>query len=187
MTFEALCLLDLGADAFLDRLSALDPARAARTGLALARHVLAVAPPRPRRFADPALEADWRDDGHVEAALALAARIIDDGEPRPAEHTAALRRCAAASDAIAAAADDYDYDAGCGAVATVVAVLEAVGQGAGWGAVARCAVRVVNHPGGPPRPPTLDVPTLQRADDARRTYQQQALLPLVRELARAAG
>lgn len=187
MTFEALCLLDLGADAFLDRLSALDPARAARTGLALARHVLAVAPPRPRRFADPALEAEWRDDGHVEAALALAARVIADGDPRPAECAAALQRCQAASDAIAAAADDYDYDAGCGAVATVSAVLDALAGAAGWGAVARGAVRVVNQPGGPPRPHTLDVPILQRADDARRAYQQQALLPLVRELARAAG
>ena len=185
MCFEALCSLDIRADEWLDRLHALDPPRAARSGLALARHVIAVAPPRPRRFADATLEAGWRDEGHVEAALALAGRVIDDGDPRPDERAEALARCEVAYHAIVTAADDFDYDAGCGAVATVIAVLTALRDGTGWGNVARCASRVVNWAGGPPRPQTLDAVVLRRADDAQRAYQQRALLPLVRELARA--
>ena len=166
----------------LTRLAERDDRLSLGLALRLTRHVLACVPPRPRVFADLEAEQGWDDAAwSASAALDLVERALAADGPPPSLDELARARAGteAMADRIAAAADDYDYDSGCRAVAVVIALLDVVAGRAPLAQVGWAAARAMPCANEPRSPSSPDGTVMQAADQQLMAHRGSALLPVL--------
>jgi hypothetical protein len=161
----------------LSHLAEHDPNLGLRAALELTRHVLAVAPPRPRCFVHDDAKLEWIDDpAPVEMALALVERALQVGGPAASELETARQAVEALRERISAEADAGDYDTGCRAAAVVASLIDVVAGRALVADVGLAAARASPTPDDPRSPMSTDAAVMAAADARLLAHRGRALL-----------